>query len=100
MEGVLVAVRVFVCEDVIVPVGVAEAVDVIEGVNVTVGEEVAVGVAEALIGSGLLVNAVPSSPVLGITKPGLESSGCDDRQRRLGTVKAQMAVTSSSAQMK
>jgi len=95
-EGVLVEVRVAVCE------GVAEAVGVIEGGNVceavAVGERVAVGVTVA-VGEKVAVgvNAVPSPPVFGITTSASESSGCEDLHSRFGTLKAHMAITRRSA---
>ena len=96
-DGVTVTVTV----GVLVEVKVAVKVAVIEGegVKVAVGEKVAVGVdvCEGVAVTVTVMNAVPSAPVMGITPPDAESSGCDERHSILGTLKAQMAITSSNA---
>jgi len=70
-------------------------------VDVAVGEKVTVAVNVAVaVGSGVSVNAVASPPVFGISRSGSESSGFDDLHIRFGTLKAQMAITKSVAQIK
>ena len=93
--GVVVGVLVGVKVDVKVAVIEGEAVKV----NVAVGEAVAVGV-DVAVGSGLLVSAVPSSPVMGITASDWAISGCEALQMRVGRLKAQMAVANRSAPIK